>query len=325
MVDTTPGHGCSSSLLAESFQDRYNYHLLRHMAPGQCHCLHKARLRITCALHIWYPLTPACVTDGSKKESPMPFTVEEFRDLVRILEERPEWRNELRRLILTDQLLALPEQLAELRAYTEQRFQDLAAAQQRTEERLTALAAAQQRTEERLTALAAAQQSTQEQLVTVSTQLAGLIQVVRTLTTDVGELKGRSLEGEYRTKVYAYFGRIVRRAHALAPDELTTLLEDAIDSGVLSEAQADDVSLADVIVRGRLRRDGAEVFLVVEVSSGVGLHDVERAIRRAALLAHTGTPALPVVAGTWVTPEAADLARTHQVWQLTNGHAIGPE
>ena len=45
----------------------------------------------------------------------MPFTVEEFHDLVRILEEKPEWRNELRRLILTDQLLALPEQLAELR------------------------------------------------------------------------------------------------------------------------------------------------------------------------------------------------------------------
>ena len=30
---------------------------------------------------------------------------------------------------------------------------------------------------------------------------------------------------------------------------------------------------------------------------------VERAMRRTALLAYTGTPALPVVAGTWVTPE----------------------
>ena len=45
-------------------------------------------------------------------------------------------------------------------------------------------------------------------------------------------------------------------------------------------------------------------------------------MRRASLLAHTGTPALPVVAGTWVTSEAANLARTQQVWQLTNGHAI---
>ena len=71
--------------------------------------------------------------------------------------------------------------------------------------------------------------------------------------------------------------------------------------------------------------DGAEVFLVGEISWGVGPQDVERAMRRVSLLAHTGTPALPVVAGTWVTSEAANLARTQQVWQLTNGHAIRPE
>jgi hypothetical protein len=241
----------------------------------------------------------------------MPFTVDEFHDLVRLLEERPEWRAELRRLVLTDQLLALPEQLAELRVYTEQRFQALAAAQQRTEERITELAALQRRTEEQVAAGAA--------------QLADLIQVVRTFATDLGELKGRSLEGEYRTRVYAYFSRIVRRAHALSPDELTTLLEEAIDTGALSEEQAADVSRADVIVRGRRRSDSAEVFLVVEVSWGVGPQDVERAVRRAALLARAGPPAFPVVAGTWITPEAADLARTQQVWQLTNGRAIRPE
>ncbi len=149
--------------------------------------------------------------------------------------------------------------------------------------------------------------------------MADLIQVVQTFATDLGTLTGRRLEGAYRTKVYAYFGRIVRRGHVLSPDELTALLDDAIESGAISEAQADDISLADVIVRGRRRSDGAAVFLVVEVSWGAGPQDVERAIRRAALLAHTGTPTIPVVAGIWVTPEAADLARTHQVWQLTNG------
>jgi len=65
----------------------------------------------------------------------MPFTVEEFRDLVRLLEERPEWREELRRLVLTSELLALPEQIAELRARSEQQFQELTAAQQRTDRR----------------------------------------------------------------------------------------------------------------------------------------------------------------------------------------------
>src|SRR5438093_11243041 len=70
----------------------------------------------------------------------MPFTIEDFRDLVRLLEEKPEWRAEMRRLILTDELLALPErvergflelteaakrhdeQIAEMRAEMDRRF-----------------------------------------------------------------------------------------------------------------------------------------------------------------------------------------------------------
>ena len=61
------------------------------------------------------------------------------------------------------------------------------------------------------------------------------------------------------------------------------------------------------------------------VSWGVGLTDVERAVRRADLLARTGTPALPVVAGRVITEEAADLCRAMRVWQLTDGRAVLPE
>src|SRR5262249_44196945 len=70
----------------------------------------------------------------------MPFTIEDFRDLVRILEEKPEWRAEMWGLILTDELLARPErvergflelteaakrhdeQIAEMRAEMDRRF-----------------------------------------------------------------------------------------------------------------------------------------------------------------------------------------------------------
>jgi hypothetical protein len=56
----------------------------------------------------------------------MVFRVEDFHDLVRLLEERAEWRAEFRRLVLTEDLLAMPEQMAGLRQETEQRFQALA-------------------------------------------------------------------------------------------------------------------------------------------------------------------------------------------------------
>ncbi len=248
----------------------------------------------------------------------MPFAVEEFRDLVRILEERPEWRAELRRLVLTDELLSLPQQVAELRAHTERRFQELAETQQRTAAQIAELAEAQQRTAAQIAELAEAQQRT-------AAQIAELVETSRVLADGMGEVKGKILEMDYRTKGPAYFGRIIRRAHVLSPDELIALVEDAVESGALSHDQAQEIYDADVVVRGRRREDGAEVYLVVEVSWGVGTDDVARAAKRADLLAHTSTTAIPVVAGKWVTPDAARFAHLSHVWQLTNGRAIPPE
>jgi hypothetical protein len=248
----------------------------------------------------------------------MPFTVEDFHDLVRILEEKPEWRAALRRQVLSDELLALPEQIVSLRAETERRFQALTA-------QVAELATAQKRTEEHLVALSGQVAGLAEVQKQTDAQVAELVQAVRVLLNDVGDLKGEALENRYRTKGAAYFGRLIRRAHVLSSDELVTMVEDAVDSGVLSDAQAQEIYDADVVVRGKRREDGAEIYLIVEVSWGVGVRDVDRALRRAALLATTGISVVPVVAGRWVTNEAAQLARTKQVWQLTDGHAVPPE
>ena len=269
----------------------------------------------------------------------MPFTVEDFNDLVRILEEKPEWRAALRRQVLTDELLALPEQVASLRAETERRFQELTAqvvelatAQKRTEEQVITLTAQMATLTTQVTELVEAQRRTDEQIAELieaqkrtDGQIVELTQVVRTLVDDVGELKEDALENRYRNRVFAYFGRLLRRAHVLSPDELTSLLEEAVDSGALSEAEADEVALVDLVVRGRRREDGTQVYLAVEVSWSVDLNDVERAIRRANLLAKIGTPTMPVVAGRRATDEAKQLARMEQVWQLTDGRAVPPE
>ena len=147
---------------------------------------------------------------------------------------------------------------------------------------------------------------------------------VRGVMTDVGRLKQSDLERRYRERAYAYFSRLVRRAHVLSGDELAALLDAAVTQGQLAEDEADDLLQADVVVRGRRREDSTEVYLVVEVSWGVGLSDVQRASERAALLARTGILTLPVVAGFWVTPEAQEPARALQVWQVTDGRVAPP-
>ena len=223
----------------------------------------------------------------------MPFTADEFHDLVRLVESHPEWRAELRRLVLTDALLALPEQVGAL-----------------TRE---------------VTTLAATQQRLTEQTTTLTVQVTSLARSVQTLTDDVGMLKGKSLEADYRTKGPSYFGRLIRRPHVLTSDELVTLLEDAREQGVLSDAEVQELYDADLVVRGRRAVDGTAVYLVVEISWGVGPYDVERAARRAALLGSLGVAVIPVVAGERLTAEAGRLAQQHQVWQLTAGHVIPPE
>ena len=216
----------------------------------------------------------------------MPFTTEDLHDLIRLVEAHPEWRAELRRLVLTEELLSLPEHIA---------------------------------------ALAEAQRRTEVQVAALTDQVTALVQSVQKLTDDVGTLKEKSLEADYRVKGHAYFSRVVRRPHVLTSDELITMVEDARDRGVLSDTDAQEIYDADVVVQGRRPEDGAIVYLVVEVSWGVGPHDVDRAAQRAALLARVGVTALPAVAGARVTADARHLARTHKVWQVIDGYAIPPE
>jgi hypothetical protein len=264
----------------------------------------------------------------------MAFTVEEFRDLVRILEEHPEWRAELRRLVLTDEILTLPalvRDLVEAQRRTEEQVAALVEAQRHTEERITtledrvaALIEAQQRTEAQVSALVEAQQRTDQQIAALTEAQLQTNYRLDTLTNDMAEVKGIVLELRYRDRAYAYFAPLIRRTRVLSGDELDALLEGAIAQGQLSEAEADELLLADLLLRGRRRADNSEVYLVVEVSWKVDPYDVERSVRRAALMSRIGIPAVPVVAGREVLAEAANLADMLQVWQLTNGQAIPP-
>src|SRR5207248_1019909 len=131
-------------------------------------------------------------------------------------------------------------------------------------------------------------------------------------------------ELRYQNRAYAYFQPIIRRAHALSPDEVASLIDDALDAGRLTKPEAADLALADVIVRGRMQEDGREVYLVVEVSVGVGSGDVRRASDRAALLAKLGFDAIPVVAGERVVDDAHEIAQAQRVWQVTDGHVVAP-
>jgi hypothetical protein len=275
-----------------------------------------------------------------------------FDDVVQLLESHPEWLVRLRPLLFTKELLALPEHIAHLteqvgelagaQRHTEQQmvlaqartdalFAELAEAQHRTEQRLTELAEAQHRTEQRLTELAEAQRHTDQQIAALvltvqglSNTVQGLTDTAQRLTDEVGKGKGKALETHYRIHGSPFFGILLRRPQVLSMGDLTDLLDAAVEQGALGLLDVREIQRADVIVNGIRREDGATVYLVVEVSWSVDTGDVERAARRAASLAKTGLPVLPVVAGEIVRPGAAELAQKLRVWQVTDSDVVAP-
>ena len=280
----------------------------------------------------------------------MPFTVRDFHDFVAILEKKPEWRAELRRLILTDDILRLPEivkELVEAQKRTEEelrslssRVDSLAEAQRRTEEelrnltaRVDSLAEAQRRTEEELKSLTSRVDSLAAQMEVLTARVDSLTQrvdslaeaqrrteeTVRRLVIDVGELKGDSLERKYRERAAIYFGRLLRKLRVMPFEELREMVDGAVDEGKLSEDEAEDVLECDFVARGLRKEDGVEEHLLVEVSWGIGVGDVERALRRAEILGKLGLEVVPVVAGKGLTPEARDLAERRGVGVVVDG------
>jgi hypothetical protein len=220
------------------------------------------------------------------------FTIEDFKDLIDLLEQHPEWRAELRRHVLSDDLLELPALVRQL-----------VDAQARAEARL---------------------EGVEERLEGVEGRLDRVEATLRHHTDQLGDLQGEALELRYARRAPSYFGPIARRLRVVDDGPLADLLDDAVDEGQLTGEERDEILLADLILTGRRRPVGQDIYLLAEISVGVGPHDVERAAARATLLAKLGKPVLPVVAGKSITEQAAALAREHGVWYVEGGRVTAP-
>jgi predicted nuclease with TOPRIM domain len=269
----------------------------------------------------------------------MPFTVEDFHDLIRLLEERPDWRADLRRLVLTEELLGLPgaiRELAEAQQRSEARLAGVEARLERVEARLERVEARLEGIEDRLARLEVSHARLEEavaKLADVQREMAGKQERMQDqldsmagkqerMQDQLDSLRGEAVEDRYRKHAGAYFGGLVRRTRLLSDQELASLLDDALDAGTLSRAERDDVLATDLVVRGRRWEDGRDLLLAVEVSVGIGPGDVERATRRAAVLGKI-QEAVPVVAGERLTPEGRFLAQSYGVATVLDGRSDG--
>jgi len=244
----------------------------------------------------------------------MAFTVDDFKDLLEILRTMPEWKEALRRELLGEELLALPGLVRDLVKVVEEMNKRL----YRVEQDVAVLKAD-------VAVLKADVGELKADVAVLKTDVAELKTRVAGLEVDVGGLKGDSLERKYRERPFVYFRRILRKPKLLTDGELDDLLSQAQASCALTEAEVEEISRLDAVVRGRRVLDDRVVHLAVEISARIEGYDVERAVRRAQLLQKIpGIVALPVVAGEQLTPDGNTALEQAGAWVVTDGRAVAP-
>jgi chromosome segregation ATPase len=225
-------------------------------------------------------------------------SIEVARQLIAAMHSDPEVAAEVRRAVLSEDLLALPEivrQLAEAQARTEARVEQLAVRMGELAVRMDELAVRMDELAVRMDELAArVEQLTvrMDELAVRMDQLAARMEELAAAQTrtanDVADLKGKYLEMSLRMEPRRYVPRsLAGKVRRMSDERYEEVL------GVLDANDAAEVERADALVDAEVA--GEPVVLIVETSWVAHVDDVERAQRRAHLLQNAGIDAAGVV------------------------------
>ena len=229
----------------------------------------------------------------------------ELRDVVREMADAQKATTE--QLAKTDQRVAkVDERVAKL----DERLA-------KTDERIAKLA---ENTERRFA-------ETSEQFAATNGRIDRVVACIDQLTSQVRKLAigqfalvGPVYEGKVANHLYAYVGDTVAHCVVLDSRGKARFFAHLDPNGLLDRSEVSDLRRADIFATGRI--DGEAVVLVVEVSRTGDEYDITRTARRAAILAKTGTRAVPVVACLHIGPATRALARSQGVWVIRKGRLL---
>ena len=169
---------------------------------------------------------------------------------MRLLRENSEFREAVRREILTEELVALPQRFSEYATKTDRRLEVI-----------------------------------EEDTTNIKATMDVMKADIEVMKTDIGYLKGTTmeltLEKDGLAHIIAEFDlrnvRMVRMAEQnRASADFNAAIYDARDSGLLSGDEYRRLLRTDMIVRGASRDGSRVVFVAVEASYSIDEDDVEK-------------------------------------------------
>ena len=200
----------------------------------------------------------------------------EYQHILDFLDSNPEYLQDMRTRLLMPDLIALPEQFAQLVGLVTELSASFQAFAETTDRRLTSLEAN-----------------------------------VASLQTNVASLNGSDLENRARLNILNIVmnelgltrGRILLATGRDTEPGFLATINAAEEAGLITEQQADHVLVADIIIRARRTDDRRYVHAVFEVSRTIRLDDITRAHGRAATVAAaTGESTIAAVVGEGIQP-----------------------
>ena len=186
-------------------------------------------------------------------------------NLIQMLQDDPVLLEELRSLLLTRELLELPQKLAEFAESVNRQFE----------------------------AISQQFEAINQQFEVINARLSILETDVNQLKIDGAYLKGKVLESElpgraasrleYRFNIRR--PRVVRTSTQYIPaHDFDDAIYEASDTGILSEIQRRRILDTDLIVRGRSSDTGKDAYVALESSFTIDDSDIVRANRTASAI-----------------------------------------
>ena len=217
----------------------------------------------------------------------MEFSSQDIERFIEAIEADEHLRARVERAILSDRMYELPDRLAELTKQVEKLTEIVMRFIEKTEKRLDNIEADVSALKSDVSVLKSDVGTLKSDVGTLKADVGTLKADVGTLKADVGTLKGSDYERSCREFAPAILGKVnggLRRLRSIQRETLADLLDDAVDRGAISQKQRDDVLATDLVMQARSKANGEEVYLAVEASVTIDLHDVTRARERARTL-----------------------------------------
>ncbi len=238
------------------------------------------------------------------------FPVEQADVLATVVVEAHDW---LATKADVQDLRALVADLAEAQHETAATVRELATAQHETAAQVKDLTTAQREIAVQVKDLVEFQKET-------GVQIRELTEAQRGTFIRLDRADRRALEWNLRSRLPAYIGRHIKRCRVLDVQEVVESLEPLVVAGTLDDSDLDELRLTDIVASGTM--NGEPIYLVCEASCTARIHDLERAVQRAAILTKGGKRAIPYVACENIRPETLEQAERMGVRILVGGRIL---